>query len=277
MERILFPTDFSETANNAFVYALEMAKYHEAELIVLHVHDSPTVTYEGCPSSIAAIYEKIELNQFENFKDQIPFLEKIAREHQLENVKMSLVFRHGNLIKIIKEVSEKENIDLIVMGTNGASGLQEVFLGSNTGCAITQVPVMLLSVPIQAKYAKIEYICFTTCFNNDDRIALLDVLGMAKKFKAKVKCLTVKTSKFKVAEEVSENWISNFKNESVDFSVISSDNVKKTINEFLEFHKIDILAMVTHKRGFMEELFTQSLTQKLSYHSKTPILALHEK
>ena len=110
MKRILFPTDFSETANNAFEYALEMAKHLGAEFIVLHVYDSPNLTYEGCPSSIASIYETIELKNFENFKDQIPYLRKIAEDHHFKSVKMSHVLRRGNLVKIIKE-TKKSNLN----------------------------------------------------------------------------------------------------------------------------------------------------------------------
>ena len=277
MKRILFPTDFSETANNAFVYALEMAKHLGAEFIVLHVYDSPNLTYEGCPSSIAAIYETIELKNFENFKDQIPYLRKIAVEHHFEDVKMSHVLRRGNLVKIIKEIAEAENIDLIVMGTHGASGLKEVFLGSNTGYAITLVPIMLLCVPIDSKYEKIKNICFTTLFKGEEKKALLEVLNIAKKFHAKVKCLTVKTSSSKLTNEHIENWQSDFKKEPVEFFVIPKDDVKKTINDFLMYQEIDILAMLTRKRNLIEELFSQSLTQKLSFYSKTPILVLHEK
>jgi nucleotide-binding universal stress UspA family protein len=244
---------------------------------VLHVYDSPNLTYEGCPSSIAAIYETIELKNFENFKDQIPYLRIIAEEHHFESVKMSHILRRGNLVKIIKEIAEAENIDLIVMGTHGASGLKEVFLGSNTGFVITQVPTTLLCVPIEAKYDKIKHICFTTLFKDEDKKALLEVLTIAKKFHAKVKCLTVKTSNSKLTYESIEKWQSDFKKEAVEFFVIPNDNIKKTINDFLVQQEIDVLAMLTHKRNLIEELFTQSLTQKLSFQSKTPILVLHEK
>ena len=92
-----------------------------------------------------------------------------------------------------------------------------------------------------------------------------------------MKCLTVKTSNSKLTYESIEKWQSDFKKEAVEFFVIPNDNIKKTINDFLVQQEIDILAMLTHKRNLIEELFTQSLTQKLSFQSKTPILVLHEK
>lgn len=276
MKKLLFPTDFSETANNAFVYALEMAKSIDAEVVVLHVYDLPSVSFGEVPVTLVEIYDSIELNNFENFKDQIPHLRKIAEKHQLENVKMSHVLRHGDLVRIMKEICHEEHIDMIVMGTNGASGLQEMFLGSNTGNAIVNVPVTLLSVPNQAKYEPIKNIGFTTTFNDQDRVALHRVIAIAKKFNSKVKCLAVRTHNFGITEEGIDYWKSEFKNEPVEFFVIPHDDVKETIMDFVEHQDIDLLAMVTQKRNFFEELFTHSLTQKLSYHMETPILAFHE-
>lgn len=277
MKKILFPTDFSETANNAFVYALEMAKCIDAEVIVLHVYDLPTVSYGEIPVTISEVYDSIELNNFENFKDQIPHLRKIAEQHQLGGVKMSHVLRHGDLVRIMKEMCHEDSIDMVVMGTNGASGLQEMFLGSNTGNAIVNIPVTVLSVPHQAKFERLKYFGFTTKFNDTDRMALHKVIAIAKRFNAKVKCLTVRTHGFNVTEEGMEYWKSEFKNEPVEFFLIPHDDVKETILDFVENQNINILAMVTHKRNFFEELFTHSLTQKLSYHMETPILAFHEK
>ncbi|MGX7668935.1 universal stress protein [Flavobacterium pedocola] len=276
MKKILFPTDFSETANNAFVYALEMAKSIDAEVIVLHVYDLPSVSFGEVPVTLVEIYDSIELNNFENFKDQIPHLRKIAEKYQLDNVKMSHVLRHGDLVRIMKDMCIEEKIDMIVMGTNGASGLQELFLGSNTGNAIVNVPVTLLSIPNQAKFERIKHIGFTTTFNDYDQVALHRVISIAKKFHANVKCLAVKTDSFKVTNEGVEYWKSEFKNEPVEFFIIPNDNVKDTIMDFVDSQQIDMLAMVTHKRNFFEELFTHSLTQKLSYHIETPILAFHE-
>jgi nucleotide-binding universal stress UspA family protein len=277
MKKILFPTDFSETANNAFVYALEMAKSLEAELIVLHVYDLPIVSYEGYSPYVAEIYESLELNTFENFRDYVPSLRKIAEDHQLDSIKMSHVLEQGDLIPTIKELVKKEKINLIVMGTNGASGWGETFFGSNAGAVIEKVPMLSLSVPGKAKFDGIKKICFTTRFRTKDRWALKQVLEFAKKVGATVKCLYVKTFESDIDEAKVNKWRTDFKDEPVTFIVIPSDDVKGTIYDFLSTENIDVLAMLTYKRNFLERLLNQSLTSKLSYHTEIPILALHEK
>lgn len=277
MKKILFPTDFSKTANNAFVYALEMAKFLEAELVVLHVYELPIVSYEGYSAYISEVYETIELNNFENFKDYIPTLRKIAEEHQLDSIKMSHVLEEGDLVAAIKKLAKKEKVNLIVMGTKGASGMKETFIGSNAGSVIKKVAVTSLIVPAKAKFEKIKTIGFTTRFRTKDRAALQQVLDFAKQVKAKVKCLYVRTFDSDVSEAKIMKWREDFKNEPVEFFVIPHDDVKQTIFDFMSNQNIDILSMLTYKRSFLEGLFNQSLTKKLSYHSEIPILTLHEK
>ncbi|HRB72404.1 MULTISPECIES: universal stress protein [unclassified Flavobacterium] len=276
MKKILFPTDFSETANNAFVYALKFANKLQAEVLVLHVYDLPPISYEGHATAIVEVFETIELDKFENFKDQIPYLRKIAEDNDLEYIKMNHILMQGDLIHSIKEVVKDETIDLVVMGTTGASGWQETFFGSNTGSAITNVHKNILSVPNEAKFDVIRNIAFTTRFRDQDKKALYEVIQFAKMFNAKIKCLAVKTKNFEGDDEEIIAWKKEFEKQPVEFFIVPDDDVKQTIYDFLDNQHIDILAMVTYKRSFFEELFKQSLTQKLSYHSKIPILVLHE-
>lgn len=277
MDKILFPTDFSETANNAFVYVLEMAKSFDAEVVVLHVYNLPPISYEGYPIYVAEVYETIELDKFENFKDQIPYLRKIAEEHHFDTTKMTHALEQGDLSNVIKAMIKKDKISLIVMGTNGASGLKETFLGSNTGEVIEDVAVNLLSVPAKAKYSKINKIAFTTRFRTKDHGALVQVIEFANKVGAEVKCLYVQKPNSDVEQTEIDKWRDEFKVKAVEFFVIPGDDVEETVFDFLDNQKIDILAMLTYKHSFFQSLFRSSFTKKLSYHSEIPVLVFHEK
>ena len=94
---------------------------------------------------------------------------------------------------------------------------------------------------------------------------------------AKVKCLYVKTFDSEVKESSINKWRDDFKKEPVKFFVIPNEDVKQTIFDFMTSQNIDMMAMLTYKRHFLEGLFDQSLTKKLSYHSEIPLFALHEK
>lgn len=277
MKKILLPIDFSETSENAFIYALEMAKLFKSKLVLLHTFDLPIIDSQAMPINYSVIYETIELANFEHFKQIMPRLHAIADERNLNHIEMSHILMDGDLVASIKKVIDQENIDFVVMGTNGASGWLDSFTGTNTGSVISHVSVPVLSVPSDAKFEKIETIAFTTRFRKKDIEALVKVLLFAKKIHAKVKCLYVKTPASDVSEETVKRWLSHFEDElNLNFFIIPSDNVRETIEDFLIYQDIDLLAMLTYKRNFFVELFTSTTTQKLSYYVKTPILAFHE-
>jgi nucleotide-binding universal stress UspA family protein len=276
MKKILFPTDFSEVANNAFIHALEFAKLVNGELVLLHTFDLPIIDNQFIPDNYYKIFDSMQLAQFDMFKDEIPKLRELAQKHNLADIKLSHKLMDGDLIYAIKSTVKDENIDFIVMGTSGSTGWESFFIGSNTGTVVTTVDVPVLSVPLEAKFTKIETIGFTTRFREKDKSALRSVLKMAKKTKATVKCLYVKTNKSDVSEATINQWKTEFENEPIKFSIVVSDNVKETILDFVSHKNIDILAMITHKRNFFSELFNPSLTQKLSNISIVPVLAMHE-
>jgi nucleotide-binding universal stress UspA family protein len=276
MKKILFPTDFSEVANNAFIHALEFAKLVNGELVLLHTFDLPIIDNQFIPDNYYTIFDSLQLAQFDMFKEEIPKLREIAQKRNLDHIKLSHKLMDGDLIYNIKNAVKEENIDFIVMGTSGVTGWESFFVGSNTGTVVTTVDVPVLSVPIEAQFTKIETIGFTTRFREKDKSALRQVIKIAKKTKAIVKCLYVKTNKSDVSEETIDQWKTEFEHEPVKFSVVVSDNVKETILDFVSHKNIDILAMITHKRNFFSELFNPSLTQKLSNISTVPVLAMHE-
>lgn len=276
MKKILFPTDFSEVANNAFVHALEFAKIVNGELLLLHTFELPIVDNQFIPDNYYNIFDSLQLAQFDMFKEEIPKLRELAKKRNLDHIKLSHKLMDGDLIFAIKQVVKEENIDFIVMGTSGVSGWESFFIGSNTGSVVSAVGVPVLCVPVDAQYDKIKNIGFTTRFRDKDKKSLKQVIKIAKKTLANVKCLYVKTSKSDVSEATINEWKTEFETEPVKFSIVNSDLVKETILDFISHKNIDVLAMITHKRNFFSELFNPSLTQKIANISIVPVLALYE-
>jgi nucleotide-binding universal stress UspA family protein len=276
MKKILFPTDFSDVATNAFVHALELAKKVHGEIILLHTFEFPIIDNQYFPENYQVLYDSIELSKFDKFKDEIPKLRKIAEERNLDSIKMSHRLMDGNLTQNIKTTIKEDAIDFVVMGTAGTSGWKEIFLGTNTGEVLTSINIPVLVIPFIAKYNKIETIGFTTRFREKDKEALKKVLSIAKKMHAKVKCLYVKTNSSDVTEITINNWESEFVQEPVQFYVIPSEEIRNTIADFITNQGIDFLAMTTYKRNFFVELFTTHFTEKMTNESTIPILVLHD-
>jgi nucleotide-binding universal stress UspA family protein len=276
MKKILFPTDFSSVANNAFVHALGLAKVVHGELILLHTYELPIVDNQFAPQNYKEIFDSLELINFDRFKDELPKLNKIAVENNCEHIKLSHMLMDGDLMYNVKEIIKKDHIDYVVMGTSGASGWKEMFLGTNTGEAIANLTVPVLSIPESAKYSKIETIGFTTRFREKDKEALSKIIKIAKAAHANVKCLYVQTKDSDNTQQTYKEWENHFKDEPVQFFIILTDKVNQTIEEFIEHQNIDVLAMLTYKRSFFQWMFTTSFTEKMSYHCNIPVLALHE-
>ncbi|MEL1242448.1 universal stress protein [Flavobacterium flavipallidum] len=274
MKRILFPTDFSETATNAFVHALEFANSVDGELILLHAFDLPVFDSQYFPENYMLIYESVELTQFEVFKDELPKLHAIAQERNLDHIKMMHRLMDGNLVSTIQKVIKEDQIDYIIMGTEGEKSWTEVFLGTNTTAVISDVDIPILSIPVEAKYKTIKNIGFTTRFRPKDKPALKHVVEIAKKMKAKVKCLYVKTDASDVSKETIKEWEAEFANDPVEFTIVFSEEVKESILDFVLFKDVDVLIMLAYKHNFFKSLFHHSLTKDCTAHWEVPILVI---
>jgi nucleotide-binding universal stress UspA family protein len=276
MKKILFPTDFSDAATNAFVHALEFAKIVKAELILLHTFEIPVYDSQFFPENYASIYSSIELAKFEMFKDEIPKLRAIAAERKLDDIVIRHRLMDGDLIYNLKNAVKEDNVDFVIMGTNSVSDWTKFFTGSNTESVISGVEVPVLCVPVEAKFKKIKTIGFTTRYREKDKKELKKILKIAKKTDAKVKSLYVKTSNSDVADTTIKEWENEFANDNVEFLVLPSDEVKETIIDFILYKDIDILTTITHKRSFFESIFDSSFSKKISKEVPIPVLVMHE-
>jgi len=277
MRQILFPTDFSDAAHTAFIYALKFADSFGAEVVVLHVYDLPIVETPPLPESTTEIFEIVEMHQYESFKEELPEMHKIAEAHGLGHIKTRNVMLYGDLVYNVNKVCSEENIDLIVMGTKGASGLKETFLGSKTASVVSNAKVPVLGIPVDAEYHPIKSIAFTTQYKDKDNDALKNVITIAEKFDAEVLYLYIKNDDDPedIDERINE-WKIYYRDYKINFFNISGDHIEQTIIDFIDNQHVDLLVMRTHKRGFFESLFHRSLTKKMTYHTKVPLLIYHE-
>ena len=233
MKKILFPTDFSETANNAFLYALNLAKSIDAQVYVLHVYELPMITGSLSAGLIQNVYETVELGSFENFKDNIPQLRQIAADNELSDIPLKFILEEGNFLYILRETIEEESVDFVVMGTNGNSGFERFLFGSNTINTITSMKIPILSVPQELSFKGFKNIGFTTIFDQKDKDALKYLIEIANRHQAKIHCMHVsKDGKFN--QQVLEDWKDQFANDPVVFEIYNDADPTNAVLDFIK-------------------------------------------
>ena len=276
MRKILFPTDFSETANNAFLYALSLAESQDAIVYILHVYELPIINGGLSAGLIQNVYDTVKLGQFENFKDNIPQLRKIAEDNGLGHIPMKFILEEGNFLYLMRETIAEENIDFVVMGTTGNTGFEKMIFGSNTINAITSLKVPILSVPNHIEFKGIKKLGFTTVFNEKDKDALYYLCEVAMRHNAKIQCLHV-TKDGKYDEKLLNNWKEEFKDEPVNFLIKLNSEPAEEVIKFIEEEDLDVLTVVSRNKGFFDKLFSPGFTKKIASKNKVPLFVFHQK
>lgn len=277
MSKILFPTDLSDTAMNAFVYALHWAKHLEATIVVLHVYEKPEVRSRGLSRTLSEFYETYELDQFQNYRDSIPMLRAAQEDNGFSDLKVEHTLRSSNYIAgAITEAAKEETVDLIVMGTTGERGIKELFLGSVAGEVLESAPCPVLAVPKAAQFdGHLDNIALSISYEEEEKEALRRVIALTALFRPTIHCVHVDLSHTAEYTNRMEVFAQEFQaNDRVRFTVLDGNDLNAALDEFVRQQDVDLLAMVTHERNMLEELFSFSRAKEMSFYSDTPVLSV---
>lgn len=279
MNQVLIPTDFSQNSWNAIRYALELFKKSKCTFHVLNINPIPP--YSGAGTAIRAAAENFEDYVLEDSRKELKKLLKRIEKLPL-NPKHTFVTHaiHGYFIEAIKREAEEKKIDLIIMGTKGASGLKKVTLGSNTGDVITKVKQPLLAVPEDAVFSSPKEIAFPTDYHISYDVKVLDTLiEMATMNDALIRILHIS----KKGEELTESQIE--KKDFLDdylvevkhsFHSLTGTKLETAVQCFTESRDIDMIAMVAKNLNFFQRILFRPAVEEISYHTEVPFLVLHE-
>tara|TARA_B100000508_G_scaffold141097_1_gene147065 strand:- start:172171 stop:173010 length:840 start_codon:yes stop_codon:yes gene_type:complete len=279
MVNILFPTDFSKAAENAFLYALHLTKALDANLTLAHVYELPELG-RALHNTSKEVYELMEMESLENFNKSIKKLRELAIEKGFGDVEFKHIMAEGQIVQKIQTLAEKEKIDYIVMGTTGASGLKEVFLGSVAAGVIDTAPCRVLSIPEETNPAdKINKIAYLTNYKDEEVVSFDQVANFAQKFNADIYCVHYDKHVTDVSEEEMNVWKNKLHTDglNVSFHVISGDDFEDSLVEFYQTNKIDIIGIQPRKRNLFTAIFKKSNTKSIAQHLDIPLLSLASK
>lgn len=281
MKKIIVPTDFSPTAEKAQDFSVQTAKLFDAEVTLLHsfeIEKFMTADYAGYNKDFVIDM----VNQIERNLDRA---KKYALD--LDEVEVQTYLSSYDLNTAIKKLVDEKKADLIVMGTIGQGGIGERLWGTKTSSFIgkTETPVMV--IPYNYKWKKPSKILFlTNQFEKDTKI-LNYIFEWAGLYMANVEIGVFtdvdgdKIEKFFKNKEKLEEYEAFIKAEYYENTIASQHLIghefEETLNEYIEENEVDMIVMVTYPRGILGRLFNKSLTKKMSYNTKIPLLAISAK
>ncbi|MEZ4829743.1 MAG: universal stress protein [Bacteroidia bacterium] len=275
VKNILFPTDFSETAHNAFEYALNIADQMGATLVLLHVYQDLSNESSYIPR------ELVESLKEEKLEKAIHFFHEYQREAQLQlgkSLEVRPILQSGLPETVIPELSRSMNIDLIIMGTLGAASVSERILGSVTAKVIEKSACPVLAVPAECTYKPIRRILYGMRMDESEFGVIDQLLDFATYFDAKVYCTHIRTEKsyYSKIELGAFEHLYHLENEGrIQFYVFNHENIVRGLHRFIDENGIDLLTMTTQKRDLMDKFFDQSLTREMMLYTDIPLLAFH--
>ena len=269
--KILIPTDFSVYSDFATTAGVEIAKRTKGSIFLYHCADVP----DDWEDLSAEIRYKDEYNKSKALWVRNS-LEKIATEVRKEGVECTPYYTGGKFLKNLDEMMDKENFDLIVMGSHGASGKQEWFIGSNT----QKVQINTLVVKREFKISNFEQPLFVTGLFSDDFEALKRYLDFLTYFDTKkLHLIAIDTSSFFTEPAgVMLGALEDFKSRITDFEVIThfykGNSIDQGVRKYVVENDIDLIGISNHLRHPIKRFFKGSNVEILANHSDVPILSI---
>lgn len=270
MNRILVPTDFSEQAENALKVAAMLARKYNAEIYLLHMMEIPMQQIDPGTSVSdvpeALFFMKLAHKKFEDLIES-DYLEGLTVH---ETVKADITFNE------IKDACKEFDIDLIVMGSHGASGLKEMFIGSNAEKVVRTSDVPVLVIKNQHASFNIRNFVFASDFKNDNKKTYEQAVKFAELFDARIHLLLVNTANNFITTYESRTRINDFISgqnfENYTINVHNDTSVEQGILNFSAEIDADLIGISTHGRQGIAHFFNSSISEDLVNHAKRPVI-----
>jgi nucleotide-binding universal stress UspA family protein len=270
MKKILIPTDFSENAEYALKVAAQIARENNGEIIILHMLELP----HQAGDAIGSGHNIPELMFFKNAA--IKKLEDLMEEDYLDGIEVSEIIQFEMAFDGIMNISKKNNVDLIVMGSHGASGFKEMFIGSNAEKVVRNSDVPVLIIKKEQPNFKVANFVFASDFSDEIKKPFEKVVEFANKFNSTLHLVMITTpNNFKstpISQEIMNTFASNFKINKFQTHIYNETNVEKGILNFSDSIGADLIGMSTHGRKGLSHFFNGSISEDLVNHSSLPVV-----
>lgn len=273
MKKIIVPIDFSEHSDFALETAANIAKKGNSEILALHMLEiSEAVLTHSDSDQKAKAFFLIEMakKRFETFLDK----------DYLEGVLVTPIVKHFKVFSEVNDVALEHDADMIIMGSHGASGLKEFFIGSNAEKVVrhSDIPVMIVKhSPILMNF---ENVVFASDFSDASVAPYKEAQKLFNNLNTSMQLVYVNTpnSKFRSTPEM-EKRVAGFLKAAEgdlaklkDVNYVSDYTVEKGILNFANATGADLIAVSTHGRTGLSHFFEGSISEDITNHSTLPVM-----
>jgi len=267
MLKILVPIDFSSASKNAVNYALPFARMEDSQIILYHCVEK--ISTDTLPEPVDLVLLKSAERKMQRFfiKVQSEFPKKLN---------LTTVVDSGYpLYESLQSFVKKNNVHLIVMGSTGAGRMKETLFGSNAVDAIQSVECPVLLVPEKARYNGIKHIAYATDLVKVGT-EMKTAVNFSKILKARLHVIhffpeAIGVNKINT-DIIKKQLVTKYEYPHITFYAEMNNDPDSGINSYLKQHSIDVLLLFTKRMSLFDQLFGSSITTKLAFRSKTPLL-----
>ncbi|MBN8577409.1 MAG: universal stress protein [Cytophagales bacterium] len=270
MKRILVPCDFSTPSVQAFKFAADVARTTGGEVIALHVIELPVMNESVLMPSLSfeeTFIKDMKANAEKNFGKM--------QNKWAADIKCTTRVEFGNPTTTIREFIDERKIDLVVMGTHGATGMKEFFIGSNTEKIVRTSTVPVISVKDLVKVASVRNIVFPNTLGLDQEKLMQQVKALQNFFGATLHVLYINTpSRFRRDIEVKQEmktFAKRFLLKDYTLTIFNDFSEEEGLRNFIADIKADLVAMATHGRKGLNHLMSGSIAEDAVNHLPCPI------
>jgi nucleotide-binding universal stress UspA family protein len=270
MKKILVPTDFSPTADNALKYAIQIATEFKSELYLYHVYAFDRFNYDLNFREDEQPYTKQMERNME--KTKLKFIEEIKQK----GLTLKTMVERDDVFSLFRNKTEEHGIDLIIMGSKGASGFEKIVFGSVAATAIEMSRIPVWVITPTCTFSSLDRIVLSIDNKEVKPNVLSPLQKLAAGFNAKVTLLNV-TSGEKTNKNTHQKIDLYMEGvETTIREIPKSRTINESINEYIKNEGVDLLCMIRREKGFFESIFSKSITKAQVFDSHIPLLVLPE-
>lgn len=271
MKKILVPTDFSDHAEYALQVAAQIARENGGEIFLLHLLELPGQESDA----VVAGAEVPEIMFF--MKKAHERFDDVKSADYLEGLTVTESVQFDKAFEGIIKISDKHDIDLIVMGSHGASGFHEMFIGSNTEKVVRTSHVPVLVIKKEEGNFNPEKFVFASNFSDEIKKPFAQVVDFANSFKAKLQLVYINTPNDFKSTHASQKLIHDFVSgftivNGYDTHVYNDLNIEKGVLHFANSINADLIGICTHGRQGLAHFFNGSISEDLVNHAVRPVV-----